>query len=342
MWKKPVAGGPVTHGEVIKQIYEKFPWLLRKNKCKARRKSWKKKQAFFEKAVICNEFGGSILKHSHAHMYCQTAKKYTFRKFKRLFIKMFGFRISDIRRPVNFRECIRYVTKEDRKAVCLNIPVKFTSTLYWAYRYFLECSQSGVIYGDYVPSTVAPCDRKVFESAVSVEKKLEDARYIHDRVMHMELLPWQEELVQEIRNVRGSDRAVTWIVDTPGGAGKSLMCQWLLSQGVFGKGILFQDLDYRTNSFLYNSEGLVMFDIPRTTTPTDLRFVEDVKNGYLIFTKYECSKKIFPSPVVIVFANDYPVKTLLSLDRWNVFHIGTDMDNGRRIGTLIRHPEFNV
>ena len=236
-----------------------------------------------------------------------------------------------------------YQVRYRRQASCLpEHSLKFTSTLYRAYRYFTECSQSGIMYGDYIPSTVAPCDRKIFESAVSFEKVLEDARYIHDRVMSMELLPWQEELVGEIRNVRGSDRVVTWIVDTPGGAGKSLMCQWLLSQGVFGKGILFQDLDYRTNSYLYNSERLVMFGIPRTTTPTDLRFVEDVKNGYLISTKYECSKKIFPSPVVIIFANDYHVKTLLSLDRWNVFHIGTEMHNERRTGGLIRHPEFNV
>ena len=187
-----------------------------------------------------------------------------------------------------------------------------------AYRYFSECSSSGVIYGDYIPSTVAPCDRKIFESVLGFEGRLEDSRYIHDRVLSMQFLPWQQELVNEIENVRGSDRAVTWVVDVPGDAGKSMMCQWLLSQCKFGKGILYQDTDYRTNSYLYNSERLVMFDIPRTTTPTDLRFVEDVKNGYLISTKYECQKKIFPSPVVVIFANDYPVKTLLSLDRWNV------------------------
>ena len=43
---------------------------------------------------------------------------------------MFGIKVNDIRRPVNFRECIRYVTKEDRQAILLNIPLKFTSTVY--------------------------------------------------------------------------------------------------------------------------------------------------------------------------------------------------------------------
>ena len=144
-----------------------------------------------------------------------------------------------------------------------------------------------------------------------------------------------------MQNVLASDRAVTWVVDVPGGAGKSMMCQWLMAHSTFGNSILYQDLDYRTNSYLYNSERLVMFDIPRTTTPTDLRFVEDVKNGYLISTKYECRKNVFPSPAVVIFSNDFPVKTLLSIDRWNVFHIEDILTNGKRNGNLIRHPEFN-
>ena len=87
-------------------------------------------------------------------------------------------------------------------------------------------------------------------SVVAYEGRLQDARYIHDRMMSLELLPWQQDLVNVMRNVRNSDSAVIWVVDIPGGAGKSLMCQWLLSQGIFGKVILYQDLDYRSNSYL--------------------------------------------------------------------------------------------
>ena len=254
---------------------------------------------------------------------------------------MFGINVNDIRRPVNFRECIRYVTKEDRQAVLLNIPLKFTSTVYRAYRYFSECQSAGVIYGDYVPSTIAPCDRKVFESIMGYEGTLQDSRYIHNRTSTLTLKNWQQELVMQMNNVRNSDRAVLWVVDVSGGAGKSKMCQWLISDGSFGKATLFQDMDYRNNSYLYNSEQLVLFDIPRTTTPGDLRFVEDLKNGYLISTKYECKKKIFPSPVVVVFSNEFPVKGHLSVDRWFVYSIDETMTDGRREGGLIFHPEFN-
>ena len=306
------------------------------------RQNWEKSFNFIRKAAVCNEFGSSRMKNSHAHMYCQTEEKYTFQKFKSIFFKKFGVRITDIRRPVNFRECVRYVTKEDKQAILLNIPLKFTSAMYRGYRYFNEVSSSGVVYGDFIPSTVAASDRKVFEAVVSYEGKLQDARHIHQRVMNLELLPWQQELLDVLNTIRDSNRAIVWVVDVPGGAGKSIMSQWLLSMGTFGKGILFQDFDYRNNSYLFNGEQLVIFDIPRHATPTDLRFIEDCKNGYMISTKNECRQKIFRSPVVVVFSNEYPEKTLLSIDRWHVYSIGIEMADGNRTGSLIHHPEFNV
>ena len=249
-----MAGGTRTHGEIIEEIYERYPWFLSKNRPKIRRKIWQKNFDFIRKAVVCNEFGGSLMKNSHAHMYCQTQEKYTFKKFKKIFFKKFKVRIADIRRPVNFRECVRHVTKEDKQAVLLNIPMKFTSTMHRGYRYFSEVSSSDVLYGDFIPSTVAACDRKVFESVVGYEGKMKDCRYIHDRVKSLVLLRWQQILVNVLNSIRNANRAIVWVVDVPGGAEKSVMCQWLLSMGTFGKGILFQDFDYRSNSFLFNSE----------------------------------------------------------------------------------------
>ena len=149
-WKKPIAGGPKTHGEVIKSIYERYPFLLFKSRTKRLQKKLKKQQAFIT---------------------------------------------------------------------------------------------SGIVYGDYVPSTIAPCDRKVFESVMGMEGTLHDSRCIHNRTATLSLLKWQEELLGHMENLRNSDRAVLWVVDVPGGAGKSKMCQWLMSSGAFGKTTIFQDMD---------------------------------------------------------------------------------------------------
>ena len=112
---KKVAGGDITHGEIIAKIYERFPHLKLKflSKRKILRRKLIKEQQFIDKAVICNEFGGELFKNSHSHMYLQTHDKYTFKKMKKVFKKKFNQKINDIRRPMNFRECCKYCTKDD-------------------------------------------------------------------------------------------------------------------------------------------------------------------------------------------------------------------------------------
>ena len=298
LMNKKVAGGDVTHGQIIAKIYERFPSLKFKSRLQILRRKLIKEQEFIDKAVICNEFGGDLFKNSHCHMYLQTNQKYTFKQMKKLIKKKFHQKVDDIRRPINFRECIRFVTKEDRASVVVNIPLKFTSTVFRAARYFLETSSPIANYGDYIPSTVAASDRKVFESVLSGEGRLSEAVAMSDRVKSVNLLPWQQELMTEIRNVQDSNRKVLWIVDIAGGAGKSVLCQWLMSysQG-FGSSILFQDFDYRNNSYLYAKERMVLFDLPRSSKPDNLKLIEDLKNGYIISTKYEVRKKVFASPL---------------------------------------------
>ena len=117
---------------------------------------------------------------------------------------------------------------------------------------------------------VSTCDRKVFESVLSQEGRLEAERHMHERVQNLKLLPWQEALLKEMRKVVDCNRSVFWIVDITGGAGKSVLCQYLISSECFGRTILYQDMDYRNNTYLYNSENLVLFDLPRATIPENL------------------------------------------------------------------------
>ena len=213
-----------------------------------RRNRLLKEQSFIKKAAICNEFGSRLMKNSHCHMYAQTEEKYTVTVFKKLFYKKFGIRINDIRRPINLRECIRYVTKEDRQAILYNIPIKFTSTVYRGEINFPETGSSTITYGDYIPSCISACDRKVFESVLSQEGRLEAERHMHERVQNLKLLPWQEALLKEMRKVVDCNRSVFWIADITGGAGKSVLCQYLISSECFGRTILYQDMDYRNNT----------------------------------------------------------------------------------------------
>ena len=87
-------------------------------------------------------------------------------------------------------------------------------------------------------------------------------------------------------------------------------------------GALFQDLDYRNYSFLYNKENVVVFDLPRSYVPSNMTFIEDLKNGHVMSMKYEPRRMIFESPTLIVFSNNPPPLQHLSMDRWRLLTLG--------------------
>ena len=248
---------------------------------------------------------------------------------KKLVRKHLKVNCADIQRPLNYRECVRYVTKEETNAVVINIPVKYTSTIFRA-RLYYENGHDHVCWSDAIPSMVSASDRKVFESCVREEAEADDMGIITERTNIT--LPWQRMLSNIIQEDDGGCRAVYWVVDERGGAGKSLMSQWLLRNG----GVLFADFDYRNNSYLYNKENVVVFDIPRGYHAENLRLVEDLKNGYLVSQKYEVRKKVFKSPTVVVFSNAFPDANLLSRDRWRVFEIVPGPL------CLVRHDWYNL
>ena len=150
--RKPVAGGNVTHGELLQKIFERRPDLKWKSKRSLQRRRLSKQQSFLglcrrlskqqsflEKVAICNEFGSDVFKNSHSHVYAQTKSKLKFKQFKRKFFKLFNVKINNVLRPLNFRECIRYITKEDRMALLINIPLNLRRR-FTRHRYYRECS----------------------------------------------------------------------------------------------------------------------------------------------------------------------------------------------------------
>ena len=157
-------------------------------------------------------------------MYLKTKDGKLFKDIKKLLKKHFNIKANDIVRPINIRQCIKYITKQDQKAILINVPLKYTSTLYQAQLY-RDQGHTTVNWGDYIPSQVGPSDRKVFEDNVKQEMLVQNAECLTRRVEGLELRPWQEEVVLITENLEGDERAVLWIVDC--GKGKSKLCQYL-------------------------------------------------------------------------------------------------------------------
>lgn len=136
---------------------------------------------------------------SHSHMYIKSTEKHLFKDMKKLLKKNLNVRAADIARPINMRECIKYITKQDTNAIVINIPLKHTSTVYQG-RLYAEQGHSSVVWSDYIPSQISPSERKVFENVVSDEKKRAEYEDLNCRLGGIKLRTWQQELLETVKD----------------------------------------------------------------------------------------------------------------------------------------------
>ena len=144
------------------------------------------------------------------------------------------------------------------------------------------------------------------------------------------LNPWQEKL---LGLMEPSDRKILWIRGRKGNEGKSWFQNYL--QVHYGKRRVFRStLVKNTESLLHTLSkrnlsflDVFIFNIPRSfdTQYVPYGFLEDIKDGKAISTKYNSRELKFVTPnIVIVFSNDTPYAENLSFDRWKMYDISRD------------------
>lgn len=71
------------------------------------------------------------------------------------------------------------------------------------------------------------------------------------------------------------------------------------------------------------SAKIAVFDMARTIDQNYFpwNFIENLKNGWFTTTKYKGKLCAFDPPKIIVFTNQMPNKTKLSIDRYDIFVI---------------------
>jgi hypothetical protein len=141
---------------------------------------------------------------------------------------------------------------------------------------------------------------------------------------------WQLDLA-EFLNREPDPRAILFIVDFVGNSGNS--------EFVRNAHYLCPDKEVwhckpKDNTSLSNlcpddGADIILIDCPRTATfqfPYD--FVEECKDGEVVNTKYECAKKQFKTPHVVVFMNRIPQcgKSILSDDRYAIREVALEPD----------------
>lgn len=134
------------------------------------------------------------------------------------------------------------------------------------------------------------------------------------------LRPWQAQVIELVRGPP-EDRKIHFYVDSTGNAGKSTFATYLES--------LFDDVQvikpgrYPDMAFeLIDSTRILIMDCPRSRTELiQYNFLEDVKDGRVTNSKYESYQKRLGPCHVLVFMNEYPDSTKLSVDRVKVHEV---------------------
>jgi len=171
--------------------------------------------------------------------------------------------------------------------------------------------------------------------------------------MELKLRMWQEQLIDEIRlldNAQQRDRAVLWIQDSMGGAGKSTFSKYLsFGQKEWNVKKLPLDKPDRIRMAVCKivqkeNVDVFTFDFTRTrgedTSMNDLfQVIEEIKNGHVVSVMYGNPMEVaMTSPHVIIFTNERleNYKHYLSTDRWKPYLVGPEGS----LSTMKWDPEY--
>ena len=125
---------------------------------------------------------------------------------------------------------------------------------------------------------------------------------------------------------RPSERVVYWIVGSRGNEGKTFIQKYI--QQMYGvRRVLKSEINVKKSDLAYmlSQESLTcrdifLFNILRSDQDVSYSLLENLKDGYLVSSKYKTKHiKIKTPNTVIVFSNSRPERKSLSPDRWRIF-----------------------
>jgi len=137
-------------------------------------------------------------------------------------------------------------------------------------------------------------------------------------------LDWQVKILDIIKEVP-DNRTIHWIVDKQGLSGKTTFTKYLkIYHNAVECPAKSSDAFHRIAKLFdaHTPIDLCLFDFPRSSMHfINYGTIEKIKDGNVCSGKYEGSDCVFACPHVIVFANELPDFTQMSMDRWKVHEI---------------------
>jgi len=148
-----------------------------------------------------------------------------------------------------------------------------------------------------------------------------DASSIH--VEEKPLYEWQEEL-NNILKLPPDDRTVIFIVDVKGGQGKTWFAKKFVNDNDDSQ--YLEPAKKVDMAYALNPNIRVLFlNVTRTTDSKNQEylysFIESVKDGMVMSSKYESGMKYLGKVHVVVMMNTFPNMALLSDDRYKIIEL---------------------
>lgn len=140
----------------------------------------------------------------------------------------------------------------------------------------------------------------------------------------MELYPWQNEVIERLH--KQNDRKICVIVDEAGNSGKTTLAKTLTArhEGAYCPP-METPADYMAWALAHSTANIFILDIPKCDDAKKNKAlwsaVEQMKNGYLWDKRHHWQEKWIDPPAVLVITNEYPDRTTLSQDRWDIGHM---------------------
>lgn len=135
-----------------------------------------------------------------------------------------------------------------------------------------------------------------------------------------EWYPWQLSLFESLKEK--DDRHINVLVDVEGGNGKSKALKFALWKKWCGLVPCIGDAkDLIQAACSMGEREAYILDLPRTGEgdkhlASQIKAIEQIKNGVVIDFRYKYEERIFGSPIIWVFTNQEIPSKLLSNDRW--------------------------
>lgn len=141
-----------------------------------------------------------------------------------------------------------------------------------------------------------------------------------------ELYPWQLELL-EILQKKPDKRTIVWLFCDEGGSGKTTFIKHFLTcypqieaivSGGKAADVQNQVADLRENKGVFPK--VIFYNIPRSFKADYLCWhaIESLKDMCFYSGKYKGGMIVGPCPHLVIFANERPDETKLSMDRWKM------------------------